>query len=279
MKENCENIFRLLPIRLQESNKGTFGHVLNVAGSEYYTGAAYFSSLAPLKTGCGRSTLASTDTVLRTISCLSPDIILMPLKKLNKETIRHFQVISTGCGLSTDKKYIQIFEYTINLLKDSSTPLVIDADGLNILSKLKKIQLPKNTVLTPHPKELGRLMGVPIESVLSQPEFWVKKCCEKYNCTTVLKMHKTLISDNKGNLYTNLTGNSALAHGGSGDVLCGMISGLLAQGLEIVDACRLAVYLHGHAGKIASNDLTEYSVLASDLLNYIPKAIKRIIET
>lgn len=275
MNNNKEYFKNILPKRPENSHKGTFGHVLNITGSEFYTGAAYFSSVSSLKVGCGLVTLASAATVLRTVAALCPDIIFRPVEKL--KSIENFQAVSIGCGLSQNKNAVKIFKKTMTLLKDSDIPVVIDADGLNILSKLKNIKLPKNIILTPHPKELARLMNVKIEEILKNPQVWAKKCSEKYNCTTVLKLHKTIVTDNFGNIYINHTGNSALAHGGSGDVLCGMISGFIAQGVKTFDACCLAVYLHGLTGELASKDLTEYSVLASDLVNYIPQAIKTII--
>lgn len=277
MEYSEEFIKKLLPKRLQDSHKGTFGHVLNIAGSKFYTGAAYFSSIAPLKIGCGKVTLANEENVLKAISSLSPDIILLPINKLKLEILKNFDVISIGCGFSVESKSIKIFKKLIKLFLKFDKPILIDADGLNILSITKNIKLPSNTILTPHPKELSRLMAVSVENVLNQPEFWVKKCCERYNCTTVLKLHKTLVADNQGHFYENCTGNSALSHGGSGDVLTGMISGLLAQGVDVFNSCCLAVYLHGLAGEFASKDLTEYSVLASDLLIYIPNAIKSLI--
>lgn len=276
MSNNQDYFKNLLPKRPENSHKGTFGHVLNIAGSDFYTGAAYFSSISALKSGCGLVTLASAETGLRTVSALSPDIILIPLNKIKKESILSFEAISIGCGLSTHKSAIKLFKKVIGLLKNSKTPVVIDADGLNILSNLKNIKLPLNTILTPHPKEMSRLLGVNVEDILSKPEFCIKKCCEKYNCTIILKLHKTMIADNNGNFYINNTGNSALSHGGSGDVLCGMISGFLAQRVNIFDACCLGVYLHGLAAEIASDELTEYSTLASDLVKYIHKAIKTL---
>lgn len=293
---NKPDFKNILPKRPENSHKGTFGHVLNIAGSEFYTGAAYFSSVAPLKVGCGLVTLASAETVLRTVSALCPDIILMPLNKIKEEITGNFQAISIGCGLGTGANSVKFFQKIIKMLIYLPLPVVIDADGLNILSRhceakgvgctfsirtkqsyLHLSQLPQNTILTPHPKELSRLMEVRVDNILQQPEFWVKECAEKYSATVVLKLHKTLVADNKGHFYENSTGNSALSHGGSGDVLCGMISGFLAQGLNCFEAACLAVYLHGLAGELASKDLTEYSVLASDLLNYIPTAIKTII--
>lgn len=290
-----DDIKKLLPKRPENSHKGTFGHVLNVAGSGFYSGAAYFSSIAPLKVGCGKVTLASEANTLQAVASLTPDVILLPLDKIKKDMINDFQAISIGCGLSREKKAINLFKKVLKLLEDSQTPVVIDADGLNILSlchcetlsiglnnkyppkqSRSHLQLPVNTILTPHPRELSRLIGVKVEEILDNSQHWIKKCCEKYNCTTVLKLHKTLVADNNGNFYENTTGNSALAKGGSGDVLCGMISGFIAQGLRPFEASCLAVYLHGLAGELASKDLTEYCVLASDLINYIPNAIKKI---
>lgn len=306
-KFNNDYFKNLLPKRPENSHKGTFGSVLNIAGSGFYSGAAYFSSVAPLKVGCGRSTLASVRSVLNAVSSLSPDVILMPLAETREKTfsprarralipkLGDYQAISIGCGLSTDKDTAKFFEKLIFDLKDVQTPVLIDADGLNIISRhcetgnggadkkytpkqsRSQQQLPQNTVLTPHPKEMSRLMGVSVENILSQPEFWVKKCCEKFNCVTVLKLHKTLVADNKGHFYENNTGNSALSHGGSGDVLCGMITGFLAQGMNPYEASVLAVYLHGKTAEIASEELTEYSALASDLIKYIPSAIKALI--
>lgn len=276
MTQNKNYFKNILPKRLENSHKGTFGHVLNVAGSEFYTGAAYFSSVSALKVGCGLVTLASVPSVIKAISALCPDLIFIPIAKL--KNISNFQVVSIGCGLSQGVNGIKVFKKVLNLLNDSEIPVIIDADGLNILSKLK-IKLPKNLILTPHPKEFAMLLDIKVEDILDNPELWTKKCCEKFNCTTVLKLHKTIVADNNENVYVNNTGNSALSHGGSGDVLTGMISGFLAQGLNIFDACCLAVYLHGLAGDLASKDLTEYSTLASDLVNYIPKAIKSTISS
>lgn len=328
MNINQEQFKNILPKRPENSHKGTFGHVLNVAGSEFYTGAAYFSSVSALKVGCGLVTLASVPSVIKAVSALSPDIIFMPVEKL--KNIDNFQAVSIGCGLSQGRNAVKIFKKVLNLLKNSETPVIIDADGLNILSRhcedmnnltsfllprplretkrtaevaeasepvgagtsereefqgeeraleirVRGITLPKNLILTPHPKELARLIDATVENILENPELWAKKCCEKFNCTTVLKLHKTIVVDNYGNLYVNNTGNSALSHGGSGDVLTGMISGFSAQGMKTFEASCLAVYLHGLAGELASKDLTEYSTLASDLINYIPKVIKTFL--
>lgn len=282
-------IKKLIPPRPEDSHKGTFGHVLNIAGSGFYTGAAYFSSISALKVGCGRVTLASSETCCKTVSNLAPDIILKPLKETKEKTIHpqeaktikaisdRFNVISVGCGLSRNNETIKFLKELIKELNKCDYPIIFDADALSIIGKEKIEKLPENTILTPHPKELSKLMGIGIDNILKQPEFWTKECCEKYDCTTVLKTHKTIVADNKGKFYVNNTGNTALSHGGSGDVLCGMISGFLAQGLNCFEASVLAVYLHGKTAEIASEELTEYSTLSSDLLKYIPSAIKSIL--
>lgn len=263
-----------LPKREQFSNKGTFGKVLNIAGSEYYTGAAYLSSVSALKVGCGYVALSSSPKVLNTISLRSSDIVFLPLEEVKKK-INDYNVVSIGCGLSTDISVSILFKATLELLSTLSVPVIIDADGLNLLSKMKEgVQLPETLIITPHPKEASRLLKVDVEEILDAPMQYANELSDKFSCTTVLKLHSTVVCSKNGDIYINRTGNSALAKAGSGDVLTGMISGLCAQGMDAYEAAKLGVYLHGRAGEIASNMLTEYSVLASDLLNYIPMAIQ-----
>ena len=263
-----------LPARPQNSNKGTFGKVLNIAGSKYMTGAAYLSSVAALRIGAGYVELISSEEVLRVVSNLAPEIVLAPLEKLS-ETINNSSVLSIGCGLSTSQSAFEIFTTAIDNVNNK--PLVIDADGLNILSELD-YKFNKNTIITPHPKEAARLLDVNLDNVLENVESSSKNLAKKYNCITVLKTHKTIVTDGK-NIYKNSSGNSALAKAGSGDVLTGIISGLLAQKMKPFDAAVLGVYLHGIAGELAAKDLSEYGVLASDILSYIPFAIQNYLET
>ena len=260
---------KLLPKRSQDSNKGTFGTVLNVSGSEEYSGAAVLSSVASLKVGAGKVILCSTENTLAAASYRVPELVLISREGVSFDGVTS---VVLGCGLSQDKGACQIFEKVISTVGD--IPLVIDADGLNILAK-GQYKLGRNTILTPHPKEMSRLLGIELDEVLNNREKALRSCVEKYGVTTVLKGHHTLIMDVEGNLYENTTGNSALAKAGSGDVLAGMIGGLLAQGVSCYDGACLGVYLHGLAGELASEVESEYSVLASDLLEYIGKAIKK----
>lgn len=262
-----------LPKREQFSNKGTFGKVLNIAGSEYYTGAAYLSSVAALRTGCGYVALSSSPKVINTIALRSSDIVFVPIADV-KKIMPKYDVISIGCGLSTDLSVSILYKSLLESISELDVPVIIDADGLNLLAKMKsEIPLPENLIITPHPKEASRLLKEDVDDIVEKPMRYAKMLSEKYNCTTVLKMHSTVVCSPQQDIYVNDTGNSALAKAGTGDVLTGMIAGLCAQKMDNFDAAKLGVYLHGRAGEIASGMLSEYSVLASDLLKYIPLAI------
>ncbi len=265
-----------LPVRKQNSHKGTFGKVLNIAGSPNYSGAAYLSSMSALRVGCGYVALASSPSVLQSVAAKTPDIVLVPIKQA-RNVIKNYDVVSLGCGFSTDAPAIIMFKSFMTELAILDLPVILDADGLNLLAKFKKMVLPDRLILTPHPKEASRLLGKDVSEILANPEDAATEISLNFKCTTVLKGHNTVVCSKKLNIYINETGNSALAKAGTGDVLCGMITGLTAQGMKPFEACKTAVYLHGKAGEFASKDLTEYSVLASDLLNYIPKAIKSAI--
>ena len=261
-----------LPQRDNFSNKSTFGKVLNIAGSEQYVGAAYLSSISALKVGCGYVGLSTSHKVMNSINTMTPDLVYVPIQEV-KEAINKYDVISIGCGLSVETSTIILFKSIITLLSKSNKHVIIDADGLNILSYKKPSGLPDNLIITPHPLEASRLLKVETDKILAKPVDYAKKLSKKYNCTTVLKLHSTVVCSKDMEIYINETGNSALAKAGSGDVLTGIISGLLAQKMSCFEAAKLGVYLHGRTGEIASSMLTEYSVLASDLIKYIPLAL------
>ena len=263
-----------MPIREQNSNKGTYGKVLNVAGCDNYIGAAYLSTYSALKIGAGYVALATERNVIKSISQMLPEAVYMEVPYAYRR-LKDFAVVLIGCGIGQGFSAKQNFKFIINYLKEKDTPVVIDADGLNILS-LMQLSLPKNTVITPHPMEAARLLAKDINEVLQDLEGTAMDLCEKYNCTTVLKNHRTIIC-NKQNLFVNQHGNSALAKAGTGDVLAGIISGLLAQNMEPFEAAKLGVYLHSRSGELASENLTEYSVMASDIPKYLPLAIKEIL--
>ena len=263
-----------MPIRPENSHKGSFGRVLNISGSDYMPGAALLSSLSALTIGCGYVFLCSTEQVINAVAAQTQNIVFAPLSDLI-EQLNFADVLLIGCGLSLSDNAKSIFADALKNVKD--IPVVIDADGLNILSVLDQVILPKNLILTPHPKEAARLLRVSVEDILSDTVEAAKEISEKYSCVTVLKTHKTVVCSQTFEIYINNTGNSALAKAGSGDVLAGMIAGLLGQKCDLYYSAKLGVYLHGLCGDLAKNDLTEYGVLAHDLIRYIPSSIKTLL--
>jgi len=259
-----------LPNRPQESNKGTFGRVLNIAGSEFMPGAGYLSSVAALKTGCGYCFLYTDPKVIPIVASKAHSVVFV----LDKDLRGNFKtdVVSIGCGLTT--KADKLFKTIVKKFNDK--PMVIDADGLNILAQ-NNVKLSDNTILTPHPMEAARLLDTDVKQILDNKKEAAREISKKYNCITVLKSHNTVVCSKELEIYTNNTGNSALAKAGSGDVLTGMIAGFLAQGMDSFEAAKLGVYLHGLCGEIASEKLTEYSVMAEDLISFIPESIKTIL--
>ena len=264
-----------MPAREQESNKGTFGKILNIAGCDNYIGAAYLSTYSALKVGAGYVALATEQSVIKSVSQMLPEAVYMEIPYAYRR-LNSFNVILIGCGIGTGFAAKNNFKFIINFLKDKEVPVVIDADGLNILSEMQNLSLPENTIITPHPMEAARLLVKDIDEILADLEGAAMELSEKYNCVTVLKTHRTVICD-KHNLFVNQHGNSALAKAGTGDVLAGIIAGILAQKCSPFEAAKLGVYLHSRAGEIASDDLTEYSVMASDIPKYLPKAIKELL--
>ena len=266
-----------MPDREPNSHKGTFGKVLNFCGSKNYIGAAYLSTISSLKVGAGFSALATTKDVIASVSSLLPEAVYLSREE-GLINLNNYNVILIGCGLGLQHQSIKLFKQVLyKLQKETEIPVIIDADGLNILAKLApSLQVEGVRILTPHPLEASRLLGCSVDEVLSNLEDSAKKISKKYNCITVLKTHRTIVCNKDLNIHINTHGNSALAKAGSGDVLAGIIAGLLAQGMQAFEAAKLGVYLHSRTGEIASEELTEYSVLASDLPKYLHKAIKEI---
>ncbi len=284
-----EYVQKLLPQRSDYSSKGSYGCVVNIAGSLMYSGAAYLSSISALKVGAGLVKLATTTNVIPITASLSADITFIDLGESSDYTIPKdaYKILkeikepssySIGCGLSLGH---DIQDFILSFLKnnkDNQTPIIIDADGINALACTnKKFTLPLNSIITPHPLELSRLIDVPVDEIQSNRIKYAWETSREFDCIVLLKGHDSVIAVPNGQIFVNKTGNSALAKGGSGDVLTGMIAGFSAQGLNLENATCLAVYLHGKAGEIASLTQTEYGVLATNLINTIPQAIKTLL--
>ncbi len=280
-----------LPFREEDSNKATFGNILNIAGSLNYRGAAYLSSVSALRVGAGYVTLAAIPPVIEAVSAQMPDAVFLPLPQngpiLSKKAVpvignilKPSTVCAFGCGLSAIGApfdyLIELVNQILQLFIEQKTLCVLDADALNALSRSSEtFRFDGRAVMTPHPKELSRLLHTDLESVQSNRVNAAREASQRFGAIVLLKGHKTVIA-NGNTYYINETGNSALAKAGSGDCLTGIIAGLLAQKMETFNAAILGAKIHGIAGEIASAELSEYGVLASDLPRYIPQAIQKI---
>ncbi len=286
----AQSVKALMPQRPQQSNKGTFGKVLNIAGSIEYQGAAYFTSVAPLKTGAGLVTLATIEPLINNLAGNCPWVTFYPLRDYYKKCIasdafgdvlniiENYNVLSVGPGLSDTAATNAFVDDLIKYLNKNNKKTVIDADAINVLSKSELSSFPSDSVITPHPVELSRLINTPVKDIQNDRIKYAKLTAEKFGCCVVLKGNQTVVCTKDLEVFVNTSGNSAIAKAGSGDVLTGIISGLMAQGVSVENAAKLGVYLHGLCGELASKDLTLYSVLATDQIDYIPQAIKKILE-
>ena len=284
-KIDAKLVSPFLPERDDNSNKGTYGKILNIAGSRQFSGAAFLSSKSALRIGAGYVSLACPDEIVSRIAPSLPEITYCPLKtsiegSISSENVildlHNYDVLSIGCGLTTS---IDTQKFLISLINkvNSRQKLIIDADGINIFALHRNELSLKNSIITPHPKELSRLLNVSLAEVNDNREKYARITSQTFECITVLKGHNTIVT-NGDKIYTNTTGNSALAKAGTGDVLTGIIAGLLSQKVPSYQAAMLGVYLHGLAGDIASEDYTRYSVLASDVIEYIPFAISELLD-
>jgi len=276
-----------LPKRKPDGHKGTFGSVIVVAGGKGYSGAACLTSLGALVSGAGLVRLCFPENINAAVEKKLIEVIKIPLSATKagtlafngfnkiKEISRDSTVMAIGPGVTTNADTKLLIQEVIS---SCDLPMIIDADGLNniTLNFISKIPRYKrlNMVLTPHPGEFSRLFEVSAMQVNLNRIDIAKEWAKKLSITIVLKGAPTVISTPDGNVYINPTGNSSLAKGGSGDVLTGMIAGFIAQGAKPHIASCLAVYLHGFAADLAIKDKTEYSLIASDLIKTLPKAIK-----
>ena len=259
------------------AHKGEMGHALLIAGSYCMAGAAILAAKACLRSGVGKLTVNSPKRNIPIIQQTVPEAII---QKSSEETIfaeavetEDYKALGIGPGLGQSE---QTAIALIAQLRRTQCPIVADADALNILANHRAWlqQLPKGIILTPHPKELDRLEGHSADSY----ERLTKACglAERLQGIVIVKGHYTAICMADGHVMFNPTGNAGMATAGSGDVLTGIITGLLAQGYQPKEACVIGVYLHGLAGDLAAADLGEESLLASDIISYMPRAFKRL---
>ena len=276
-----------LPRRAQNGHKGSFGQVLALCGSEEYTGAAYLASTTALKSGCGLVRLGTPRTAHLALAQKLTEVIVMPLDdrdgKLSAEVADEIvkamsgaDAIICGCGLGQSDDIIEIVK---SVIENADCPLVLDADGINALAadlSVLKGERRGDIVITPHLGEMSRLIGAPISEIQKDVVGVAKSFACEYNVVTVLKSAATAVALPNGEVYVNTGGNSGMATAGSGDVLAGLIGGFIAQGVTPSEAAVAGVYIHSLAGRKAAAMMGEHGMLASDILNEIPFAIKDI---
>lgn len=274
-----EEDVRRLPERKANSHKGTFGKVLVIAGSQKISGAAYLAAAGAYRMGAGLVKIYTPKENQVAMQVLLPESLLeiydssRPSVKQLKECMDWADVIVIGPGIGTERPAEKILKYVIS---KSNGPIVIDADGINLLAKNKAYLLDKRApvVLTPHIQEMARLSGKSKDTIIKNQMEEAKDFVKNYDVILVLKSARTIVTKENEHSYMNLSGNSGMATGGSGDVLAGMIGGLIAQGMDCFEAAKLGVYLHGKAGDAAAAAKSTYSMTATDILDGIAEVTR-----
>lgn len=262
-----KNDLPALPRRGKFSHKGTYGHALMVGGSEGKAGAVFLASKACLRSGAGLLSVYAPMTVESALQVSLPEAMCIPNNDERFLTsvadASKYDAVGVGCGLGTDEKTAKALD---DLLGHVEKPMVIDADALNILSSHKELieKIPSGSVLTPHPKEWERISGVSLKNRMAQIDA-AREFCIRYKLNVILKGAYSAVVTSDGTVRFNTTGNPGMATAGSGDVLCGVVLGLLSQGLRSDEAAVLAVYIHGLAGDVAAKRYGEVSLMAGDI--------------
>jgi NAD(P)H-hydrate epimerase len=277
-----------IPPRKQDTHKGDFGHAFILAGSAGMTGAAYLASQAALLAGSGIVTCGIPASLNAIMEVKLTEAMTLPLPETKsasfslaaeKEILdfsKKIDVVAIGPGLSRHKETQELVR---NLLKRINKPVVLDADGVIALKGhcdiLEKRSEP--TVLTPHPGEMAYLIGKDKGEIQKNREKTASDFAKKHEAILVLKGRQTVVANSRGETYINKTGNSGMSTAGVGDVLTGMISSFVGQGINPYSAAAIGAYLHGMAGDIAAEEKGQFSLIASDLLDKLPQAIKQVL--
>jgi ADP-dependent NAD(P)H-hydrate dehydratase / NAD(P)H-hydrate epimerase len=278
----------LIGPRPPAANKGSFGHVLVLGGSLGKSGAAAMAGMAALRAGAGLSTVATAKSVLASVAGFHPELMTEPLPETRAQSIsvaalaraetlvKGKTVLALGPGVSRNP---ETAKFVRGILKKSKLPTVLDADGLNAFEGHAG-ELKRKTgalVLTPHPGEMARLIASTVPAVQHDRLNVARTFAQQHGLILVLKGHRTLIAQPDGTVWVNTTGNPGMATGGTGDILTGMVAGLIAQYPDRVAAAVIAaVHLHGLAGDVARESMGEQSLIATDLLTALPEAFRRV---
>lgn len=280
----------LMKPRPRDSNKGMYGHVLVIGGSVGKGGAAAMAGMSALRAGAGLVTVATAKSLLPTVAGFYPELMTEPLMETEAGTISFGAlkngkldgladkktVLAIGPGIS---RYPETSELVRGVVARYKLPIVLDADGLNAFEgKSEELNgKGRSIVITPHPGEMARLIGGSVKDVQQDRVKIARDFANEHELIVVLKGDRTLIAAPDGRTWVNTTGNPGLSTGGTGDILTGLVAGLVAQHTDcIVEAVTAAVYLHGLAGDIAAEALGEPSLVATDLLKFLHFAFRRI---
>ncbi|MCF7809354.1 NAD(P)H-hydrate dehydratase [bacterium] len=276
-----------LPRLHPAAHKGDAGHVFIIAGSPGMTGAAALSAEAAMRSGAGLTVVGVPESLNPILEAKLTEAMTLRLPEndngfltkdalsICKERIEWADVVVFGPGVGCDKDTVSFFE---GMLEKLDKPLVIDADGLNLLADNPELfsKLPKNTVLTPHPGEFSRLTGLSTTKIEAGRIEIVRKMAKKWNVALILKGAPSVTAIPSGDVIINTTGNAGMATGGSGDVLTGIIASLIAQGLDVKAAAWMGNYIHGAAGDLAAEELGQQGMVASDIIKFLPKTLKTL---
>jgi ADP-dependent NAD(P)H-hydrate dehydratase len=285
--EECTDLPRLRR-RAMDANKGTFGRVLVIAGSRGMSGAAVLCGSAALRGGAGLVRVATPQTVRSEVAVGNPCFMTAPVPeddagRIGRTAIPELlalaeasDVVALGPGLGRGP---EVTDAVIALLSAVDRPLVLDADGLNVITQNQsKLKSEPARILTPHPGEFARLTGQDVKTVQADRRGLASEYAQAKGVVLVLKGEGTIVTDGR-RIYQNTSGNPGMATGGAGDVLTGLIAALLGQGLEPFAAAQLGVYLHGRAGDLVAEEIGQAGLIASDLLIQLPRALREHVQS
>ena len=278
---------KIIPMRSPTSHKGNFGRLVNIAGSSRMSGACAMSTLSALRCGVGLCTVATAKSVVDSLSSTIFETMYLPLKETSKGEISFSNAkellsacekataVSIGCGLGVSEDTTKLVEF---LIENITCPIILDADGINCIAS--RIDIIKNSrasiVVTPHPAEMARMLSISTEEVLKDRLGYAIKLSTELGITVVAKGAPTIIAGDNGFCYLNSTGNAGLSKGGSGDVLTGMISSFVAQGISPTDAAAAGVFLHGLAADRVAQKLSMQGMLPTDVIAELPLLFKEM---
>ena len=278
MELNHEAVLSILPDRAIDAHKGDFGKILLLCGSKGYTGAAYLAAQACLRSGAGLVFLGVPESIYAIEAVKLNEAIVFPLPdaggKLSVAAIPeilsrlpNLDAVLIGPGLGQSEGVFQVVKA---VLENAACPVVLDADGINVVAAHKDIlrERTNTTILTPHAGEFARLGGNAVERVAA-----AETMAKELGCILLLKGYGTVIT-NGTETYINPTGNPGMAVGGSGDVLAGVITALLGQGIEPLQAAACGAWLHGAAGDLCAAQIGQYGMLPTDMVNILPRLLK-----